>query len=129
MDIIEGNKIIALLVGSSCTNTDVGLFRFYYTNTKSPVEKQYNFYQEELKYHSSWDWLIPAHNKARELFLKLPKEIQIDFLGSGKTYIERHGFNNFFTTFENQYTISSCWHKMVDFAMWYNSLEINNVNI
>jgi len=121
MNTIEGNKIIAIFMGAHENHQD----RWY------NVRKGDNGYRmaKDFEYHSSWDWLIPAHNKARELFLNLPKEIRRDFLQSYKTYIESHGFHNFFSTFENQYTISSCWHKMVDFAKWYNDLSINKVNI
>jgi len=64
--------------------------------------------------------LIGAHNKARELFMKLDKPIQKEFLESDETYIARFGFVSFFSAFENEYHITSSWIKMVDFARWYN---------
>jgi len=118
-EILEGNKLITEFEGKSVYPVE-GTKEY-----KKWKGERCEFHHFELKYHSSWDWLIPAHNKARELFMQLDKPIQKEFLESDSAYVERFGFVNFFATFENQYHIMSSWRKMVDFAKWYNQQTTN----
>lgn len=116
--IIKGNNEIAKMCGVSVYPVK-GTKEF-----KKWKGEACDFNWFELKYESDWNMLISAHNKSRELFMKLDKSIQKEFLESDNLIVERFGFVNFFSTLENQYTISSCWNKMVNFAKWYNSLKL-----
>jgi len=109
-EILEGNKLIAEFMG---IKKDDGCPIYIHGTLPNMVAG-------EFTYHSDWNRLISAHNKARKLFFTLDKPIQKRFLESDSTYIERFGFVSFFATFENQYHIMSSWRKMVDFAKWYN---------
>ena len=51
-EIIEGNELIAEFM-----NIDVGHYTSY------PEEGRTQFSKNDLEYHSSWDWLIPACKK------------------------------------------------------------------
>jgi len=62
-DIIRGNCIISEGLKESRTwETLKGKTRLYY----NPVHNTVNCEAGELKYHSSWNWLIPAIEKIRE---------------------------------------------------------------
>ena len=111
-EVISGNLIIAKLEGY-CPVENI-----YVCEGKPSMNSQ------DFDYHQNWKSLIRAHNKARELFFGLDNETQKYFMQSDKTIVERVGFVYFFSAFENQYTISSCWIKMVDFAKWYNTINL-----
>jgi len=67
-EIIEGNKLIAEFMGwknilskEECESNDFG---FHVAQPLGPnMYGTWPVVQEDLKYHSSWDWLIPCIGK------------------------------------------------------------------
>lgn len=57
-EILEGNRLIAEFMELELAGPGIPLGYFY---------KNKYLYFNELKYHSSWDWLIPAITKCKSL--------------------------------------------------------------
>ena len=62
-EIIEGNKLIAEFMGAvkSKIDNDTRLIRF-----NNSINGVFAFYPRELKYHSSWDWLMTVVERISE---------------------------------------------------------------
>ena len=119
-EIIEGNKLIAEFMGWS----------------KSPYEhlpnKMYKddkgIHVDQLKYNSSWDWLMPVVEKVEEFGYptlvksdyyrkKLDYEVCIFQKGTGELLIEND--------FGGQTKIMTTWRAVVEFIRWYNQNKEN----
>jgi len=107
-EIIEGNMAIAKFMGAKY-NERVGLV---YLEGIPMVGL------DELKYHSSWDWLLPVYNKLlatfnadRELVKAVRKNVLI--LNCLTTVLDASGVSL-------QIEISSSWLKICDVIQWYN---------
>jgi len=62
----------------------------------------------ELKYHTSWDWLMPVITKIKDLILNNhPYDISIDKVDVLNLYITA--------------SIETVWEQTVYFIQWYNS--------
>jgi hypothetical protein len=105
----EGNKLIAEFDGWTIENRDE-----FNRPSKLPFARKATPYTilllENLKYHSSWDWLIPACHKWDELegFVRGEESDQYenlcDFLDSKVTL----------------YEILPVWEQLVKAIEWYN---------
>ncbi len=73
-----------------------------------------------LKYHTSWDWLMPVVEK---IFMQ--RLIVEDFvITPGKAYIIVKGAGKFNSPFNPCYTtIQEVWYVVVKFIEWYNKAE------
>ena len=58
---MKNNKIIAEFMGMTIDNNDKSMMIF-----KTPQGNDI-IYIDELKYHSSWDWLMPVIEKIKEI--------------------------------------------------------------
>ena len=98
----EGNELIAEFMGAKMIVTDyhgVNIIEFPDKSTKDLFG---------LKYHSSWDWLIPVIDKATSLdkyYLYVAETSAYCMIGG--IYI-------------NTKFIESTWENVVDFIKWYN---------
>lgn len=105
-------------------------FETFYLPEHTIIELKYGEYYEtstygasELKYHSSWGWIMPVWEKI--VLSKDPYMIsgaittnfcRIDVLGIGKPKFDR---------FSNNSTIDAVWLTVIDYIKWYN--EINGI--
>ena len=122
METTEGNKLIAEFMGASFKTQKIGenvRINTYWDNP--PCYQGVNL--ENLKYHSSWDWLMPVVEKIENLITT------IDEIGGGQVLI----FNDCCkinpykmdapkgTLFEVKGNKKqSIWLACVEFIKWYN---------
>lgn len=98
-EILEGNKLIAEFLG---IKTKV------YSDSPSMVYYDYNGFMntvEQMKYHSSWDWLCPVYTK-------------IGTMDELNAYPSPSKLRRASPLFD---TIEIFWNEAVDFIQWYNS--------
>lgn len=70
-DIIEANSLLAKFMGAEWRMDDYGDFGFFYPEGQFPSDRKLPGYAlDALKYHSSWDWLMPVVEKINRLELK-----------------------------------------------------------
>lgn len=114
METLEGNKLIAEFDGK----INEGLFWYTPTENWGRDGLQFTRKDKRLKYHLSWDWLMPVVQKIESLGYCVsifrgccdiePREInQPDFEG-----IETGG---------GKPKIDSTWQSVVKFIQWYNT--------
>jgi hypothetical protein len=110
---LEGCVLIAIFMGAevtqaySKTDTSDGLL-FYYPKDTSPSLYRNNS-SEAIKYHTSFDWLIPACKKWDELPL-------ID----NKGYVKLCDYLDLYATW---YDVKPLFNQLVKCLKWYNEHE------
>ena len=129
-EILEGNKLIANFIGCEIRND---LYHFYIPPSadicnrylgKEGIESMfYNFIEDELEYHLSWDWLMPV-------VTKLLKEGWVTvFYGNMCNITDIKSFTKqeendlpFFEThsLNNETLIEAVWLSVVDCIKWNN---------
>ena len=114
--ILEGNKLIAEFMGwvhSVVNYHGINLFH-YPEGDKSPIHcKQMGL--EQMKYHYSWDWLMPVVSKINSLdYLNLWDDNNVD------KYNLTESLKNV--------DIESTWELCVEFIKWYNSYDKLQIN-
>ncbi len=112
--IAEGNKLIAEFMGKTPNPNDGG--RTWANETLEVDGSIYGDEWETLKYHKSWDWLMPVIEKCCGLIL---------VLDSVMTYITKTGIIKRELIRLN---IERTWQAVVEFIQWYNEQKINNEN-
>jgi hypothetical protein len=114
-EILEGNKLIAEFMGAKLITDDPnfmgGNVPFFRLAKFNDIERNYTKY--ELKYHSSWDWLMPVVEKIeKELFWQIElyrNQCKIWHETDGKTLWR-----------ETESKIQSTWLAVVEFIKWEN---------
>jgi len=112
-EILEGNKLIAKFMGAevsqaySKTKEQDGVM-FYYPKDSSP-DMFRNLSSASIKYHSSWDWLMPV-------YIKIAKEEKLwgDY---EKSIII---FNIMYDRLGDAEGIDKVYESVVEFIKWYN---------
>jgi hypothetical protein len=94
----EGNKLIAEFMGSS----------FDYPH--------YPYPDDELRFHESWDWLMPVVEKIEE-------EYEVSILGD-ECEISTMGYRvSRIVLVQDSNKLNSVYKAMVEFIQWYNRNE------
>ena len=113
-EIIEGNKLIAEFMGIK--QNDFG----HWINKNHLLGSQSKLFDFELKYHSSWDWLMPVVEKIEN---DLQDSFNVDIINKNQCEIVRNG-NEFICGygFETIYhsKIKAVYYSVVEFIKWYN---------
>lgn len=110
-EIIEGNKLIAEFMGAekSTKDNDMRYIRFSEPHAGT---KTFYFYKWQLKYHKSWDWLMPVVEKIEEC-----EDVKVLMNGSKTSIkIDKKTF-----TCHTIVRINSTWRAVVSFLKYYNS--------
>ena len=114
-DIISNNKIIAEFLGYK--NKDGCNDRFVCKRVVDGYEKWLVLRHKNLRYHISWDWIMPVVDKIESMgygFTKDPWGVEITEFISGKEQeiirLERH---------ENETNIEQYYEAVVEFIKWY----------
>ena len=122
--ILEGNKLISEFMGAevsqaySKTKEQDGLM-FYYPKDSSPNTYR-NLSSMAIKYHSSFDWLIPVLKEIEnlgcivEIWMSLAYGCRIYKLG-GKLSIGKQ-FTN-----ESNSLEEAVYNTVIEFIKWYNT--------
>ena len=111
-EIIEGNKLIAEFMTGETYNT------FYlpefgqYFNSYGQIEYTETFSPDELKYHSSWGWLMPVVEKIKQtkqadIIIHAKNLVQISYNKETKTYFSGS-------------LLEDVWSACTEFVKWYN---------
>lgn len=119
-EISEGNKLIAEFMELKSFEDD--RYGIMWTNPVS--DGVYEKDTSELKYHKSWDWLMPVLEKIEDLDHNpsLTHTYRVDITGNGTTIqpnvwsgerwmIRRNSRNN---------RLWNTWLSIIQFIKWYN---------
>ena len=106
----EGNKLIAEFMGAKNDISDIYYLPEFghYFNSYGQTEWSDCFRLNELKYCSSWDWLMPVVEKIEKTY----------------AYVNIKGCAvNISTIVETSAPtkIEAVWHACVEFIEWYNN--------
>jgi hypothetical protein len=112
-EIIEGNKLIAEFMGF-----EFGGVAFLTPHKKilANGDESSLYFPEDLKFHSSWDWLIPVVEK-------IEKEGFIFYIKENESSIENHWDNALIKSFGDYVAptkIQACYMAVINFIKWYN---------
>jgi hypothetical protein len=87
-------------------------------------EESNDFYVEQLKFHTSWDWLMPVVEKIEDLeckFEMFPSETKKKyFVAKVMTYANNTFKQNNFFDATGETKIESVHNAVVKFIEWYN---------
>jgi hypothetical protein len=121
----QGNKLVALFMGAfykSWKDNRTNRYRF-----DKPIGETYAFLARDLKYHTSWDWLMPVVEKIEELAsLQYWIELSgrrctiyemVNYGSNGKVIISEYGSTN------SESKIHATWLAITDFIQWYNQSQ------
>ncbi len=127
---IEGNKLIAEFMGAVTPKTAPGIILPYIKNDEvwfgdgTTPNGQYGsaFKISDLKYHSSWDWLMPVVEKIESLPLINDAGICVLIEHSYcRIYLDNWG--EYTTVAENatkKNKLSAVYLSVIEFIKWYN---------
>lgn len=122
---IEGNKLIAEFMGNKCKDD------LWYMPNQSQFAFQGDysykmdaFYSKDLKFHSSWDWLMPVverirHSNIGDVGYGVTFHVQNDACWFGIDN-SRHKELNTYMEKELQEAV---WKAVIEFIKWYNEQE------
>jgi hypothetical protein len=124
MEINEGNKLIAEFMGGK-----------WYVDTPTILEKHIvspSGYAvkcvDKLKYHTSWDWLMPVVEKIESGTIGCQGYVHIggfEISAYCSGYLERNldvfSFKVNGKRFSDKEKRSAVWQAVVQFIQWYNS--------
>ena len=114
IDIIQGNKLIAEFMGAELEGTMKGKLVY---GIKGPCSGKTDFYYpSELKYHASWDWLMPVVEKIKELMYDQDMNVK-GSLGNKIKYVTL--YTAIFESFQ-QVDINKTYTAVVEFIKWSN---------
>ncbi len=112
-EILVGNKLIAEFIGAIHNGGS-----YYKFKENLPNFKTNDWIETDLRFHSSWDWLIPAYNKARVSSYKVYDSFDVD-----KAHIKLwKGFN----VKNNKIDITRVFKSLVSYIKWYNKYKQKN---
>jgi hypothetical protein len=109
--IIEGNRTINAFMGYPYNMTESG-------------------YPNEVRYHESWDWLMPAVEKVEALIDELHGKFTVNIRNNGCWIESTNNWRNATRYADHVYMsdpnaifptkIESTWHNVVQFIKWWN---------
>jgi len=100
----EKNKLIAEFMGKNQEPYDFP--EHGYITFGGAVKT--DFFKEQLKFHKSWDWLMPVLKKVREIINACLSEEYVNLKLS-----------------PYDYTIEQVYESVVKFIQWYNGITSN----
>lgn len=142
-EIETGNKLIAEFMGGKLYKSESHNHSFHTAPKKMPTEPVYSLVIGNLKYNSSWDWLMPVVEKIGRIRHDNPYpkdlkkgEVIIDQLTLGRNVFSLHAFKwtgkweikTFYHAYdpdEPKMSDAKSYHEMiwktvVDFIKWFN---------
>lgn len=143
-EIIAGNKLIAEFMGAKIypmkgypdtvqflQGSEFEWSKDYYRNV--PESNYYNCTYKELRYYTSWDWLMPVVEKIEKISNEEITKVYISIEGTQcriATYYDIFRNATQIKKFRHVVAAStkleSVWQAVVAFIKWYNDQNINN---
>lgn len=126
IEILEGNNLIAGFMQEPYIERGrIGCIQ----NTAVCESNPEGLVYELMKYHSSWDWLMPVVEKIERIWIggsktkmkiESPNRVQIWHEVGYKNidFAINYGYDNEKTT-----RLENIWLAVVDFIKWYNSIQ------
>ena len=111
---LEGNKLIAKFIYDD-SFIDDGDGDCYCESPNGMID----FYIEDAKYHSSWDWLMPIYTKINRY---ISERCLTDFVFATNT--EQLHLNLWMALEDCSDTPLVLWFHVVEFIKWYNQNKI-----
>lgn len=114
--ITEGNKLIAEFMAVINNFSDYYYMPQFghYFNSYGNIEFNETFRSDELKYHTSWGWLMPVVEKIENLY---DGDVLVE-ISDEKCYI---GYGSFYqNTATAETKIKAVYGAVVEFIKWYN---------
>lgn len=117
---IEGNKLIALFMGATISDKGIVLLKEWHDNHKFCEVS-------DLKYHSSWDWLMPVVEKITRIPLPYKQDDGRQDTHWPRTFgmLDEWGNPMFRFNCGKLFTadtlIEATYKAIVDFIEWYNN--------
>lgn len=116
-EIIKGNKLIHEFISP-----------LSYTDGKKSMNNNY-LKTKKLKYHSSWDWLMPVVEKIEGIypfFTKYSSSFSV-VISDKECYIEYSGYEagTLIETIQGNSKKEATWLAVVEFIKWYNEENKN----
>ena len=121
----EGNKLIAEFMGGKKNNiSDIYYLPEFghYFNSYGQIEWSDCFRLNELKYHTSWDWLMPVVEKI-ESFDHISVDMTKGYCRVFKCYNfeDRYRHGNQLAFSSDTPKIQAVWSACVEFIDWFNN--------
>lgn len=114
---MDGNKLIMIFMGGlvgSSTKYPTGEYVIHSIHLN---EKQVNDFENQVRYHTSFDWIMPVVEKIESLGYTV-------IIHHGSCYIQCNQTNRIINTAEKFETkIASIWQAITSFIQYYNSLK------
>jgi len=104
----KNNKLIAEFIGFEDTGEGYTNSLDYFGDIKVYRESTGHF--NDMKFNSSWDWLIPVVKKIRYY--------QLTHLNVGEDYYRTQGFEDILLSFD----MEELYFQIIGFIKWYNKL-------
>lgn len=113
-EIIEGNKQILLFMGGVVGSSTIYPTGEVVIHSIHLGDKQINDFINEIKYHSSWDWLMPVWDKLGKEMYKIRRQI------SGEEYKKAEVLTIHILTAFREVDIKSAFLWIAEAIKWYN---------
>src|SRR5690242_19234149 len=127
-----GNRLIAQFMGAKFRNAPEGHLEedeLIFPEGKSPYDFLNQVRISSLKYHSSWDWIMPVVEKIAAIEITPPPNYtwyRIEMVPNGYVKIEGGSLGKLFTNVSREGSfINAVWRAVVDFIKHHNSLKHN----
>lgn len=124
-EVLEGNKLIAEFMGIK--QNDFG----HWINKDHLLGSQSKLFDFELKYHSSWDWLMPVVEKIEKdtvYDLTTNYDKRYEFIGWSAHWFTLNSCNEILGYIEDkrfETKINAAWHAVIEFIKLYNLCQKN----
>ena len=108
-NISDYNKLIAEFMGA--VKSDFGDYMIFTVGNPQSVGK---INHSDIKYDSSWDWLIPVFERIGEFKFEDGDNARLRTFADGMVRINR------FQLYKEETLLLSAWKAAVDFIEWHN---------
>lgn len=118
----QGNKLIAEFMGASAPVLDKNVLAFILSKQRFP-DKMYRCKPEDLKYHSSWNWLMPVVEKIantspdHEVKIEIGKTFATFKIWDLDTGHHLYGINEYS---DADKPMEAIYKGVLKFITWYN---------
>ena len=127
-NIEENNRLIAKFMATKNEISDIFYLpqHGHYFNSYGQIEWNECFRTNELKYHSSWDWLMSVVEKIEKMSTEkmfVDVRIQGGLIGIYVKGVASKGYDFLYQKdgYSNGSKIEAVWLSVVEFIKWYNS--------
>ena len=119
-EITQGNKLIAEFMGAPGDLHWLPQHKEPYIFQGVFYDYDEQFRSNELKYHLSWDWLIPVVKECWDIINTFDYDSEEYFYLTEEIFHIDYSLNEFMEA-----DIKSVYERVIDFITWYNENYLN----